>query len=360
MSNTSKGLSPVFNLSKFDIMRIVKEDVNQLKVAYVKPQNVESAKTTGILKVMPANKWMQLAKDQAIPKMLFDELWHEGEINFMYADSNLGKSILAVQIADSISRGIAISGFKLEAEAQPVIYFDFELSVKQFENRYSIDYTHPYTFSDNFLRAELDPDAEVPDGFKGFEDYLIHCIEQTIKERGVKVLIIDNITFLGTDHEKAKETLPLMKQLKRLKEQYGLSILILAHTPKRDSSRPLTLNDIHGSKMLANFIDSAFAIGKSHMDEGLRYIKQIKERQKGKAYGEDNVCVCRIAKPENFVQFEFVGYGQEWQHLKPPSEDDRAARSAEVKKLSQQGMTQRAIADKLGIGLGTVNNLLKS
>ena len=89
---------------------------------------------------------------------------------------------------------------------------------------------------------------------------LVRCITET----GARILIIDNLTYLKAENEKAKDALPLMKHLKALKSKYSLSILAtLAHTPKRDMSKPLSPNDLQGSKMLMNFCDSSFAIGKS-------------------------------------------------------------------------------------------------
>ena len=44
-----------------------------------------------------------------------------------------------------------------------------------------------------------------------------------------------------------------LKYLKKLKSKHGLSILALAHTPKRDATKPLGRNDLQGSKMLINF-----------------------------------------------------------------------------------------------------------
>ncbi|NBO50672.1 MAG: hypothetical protein EBU80_13355 [Chitinophagia bacterium] len=76
----------------------------------------------------------------------------------------------------------------------------------------------------------------------------------------------------------AKEALPLMQKLKSLKTKYGLSMLVLAHSPKRSLFNPLTRNDIAGSKHLANFADSIFAIGESAQDKSFRYIKQLKSR----------------------------------------------------------------------------------
>jgi hypothetical protein len=64
----------------------------------------------------------------------------------------LGKPILAVQIANSISQGKPIPGFKLEAEKQSVLYFHFELTEKQFQNRYSENYENAYQFDKNLKR----------------------------------------------------------------------------------------------------------------------------------------------------------------------------------------------------------------
>jgi transcriptional regulator with XRE-family HTH domain len=147
-----------------------------------------------------------------------------------------------------------------------------------------------------------------------------------------------------------------MKQLKELKKKHGLSMLILAHTPKRDLTRPLTVNDIQGSKMVANFMDSAFAIGASTKGPTIRYIKQIKQRNTEPIYHAYNVCVCEIVNPGNFVQFRFSTYGEEWVHLR---EKNREEIIAKAKELDKNGLTQRQIAEELDISPGSVNNYLR-
>lgn len=319
----------------------------------------------GLFKVKTANQWIEQAKTSPIPLMLFGELWHDSELCILFADTNLGKSILAVQIADSISKGKTIAGFKLEAEKQTVLYFDFELSAKQFEIRYCMKneaekvLEHHYSFDENFKRLEINPDAEIPEN-KSFEDYLNQSLEQSITETGAKILIIDNLTYLKNETEKAKDALPLMKHLKALKSRYGLSILALAHTPKRDLSKPLTRNDLQGSKMLINFVDSCFAIGESHTDKHLRYLKQIKARNTEIIYDTENVAICQIQKPFNFLEFEFVGFGTEREHLKELTEKDRETNIEKAKELSQKGYSQRQISTELNISLGAVNKYLKS
>ncbi len=309
----------------------------------------------GLFKVMTANERLELAKKSPIPEMLFGEFWHEGEICILFSDSNLGKSILAVQIADSISRGQQIPGFKMEAPQQKVLYFDFELSPKQFEVRYSVKnealkvYENHYQFDKtNLLIVDISPEAEPPTETT-FENYLNQSLEQSIIETGAKILIIDNITYLKNETERSKDALPLMKYLKALKSKYGLSILALAHTPKRDLSRPITQNDLGGSKMLYNFIDSCFAIGQSNTDKNLRYIKQIKARNTAMIYDTENVIICQIDKPFNFLAFEFLNFGAEREHLKQLSEQDKELLEQniiELKKANSE-ISLRDIAKQL-------------
>jgi RecA-family ATPase len=302
----------------------------------------------GLFKVQTANDWIEQAKARPIPKMLFSEFWHEGEVSILFADTNLGKSILAVQIADSISQGNPIPGFKLEAQTQKVLYFDFELTDKQFQNRYSIEYENPYHFNNNLFRVEINSDSDIPEGMS-FEDYLNKSIENAIVETGAKCLVIDNLTYLSAETEKAKNALPLMKQLKVLKSKYNLSLLILAHTPKRDLSKPITRNDLQGSKMLINFCDSCFSIGESSTDKSIRYLKMIKARNTEIIYDSENVIECSICKPGNFLKFEMLNFGKETMHLKVISDKDKADLENQIIELIQTEpeLTSYAIAKKL-------------
>jgi RecA-family ATPase len=347
-------IKPIFELDKYSIgIDDIKTEAEQLL-----KQGNEAKEIKGLFTVKTANSWIEQAKTRPIPQMLFGEFWFEGEICILFADTNLGKSILAVQIGNSISKGEQIRGFKLETSKQPILYFDFELSDKQFENRYSIKFEHHYNFDNNFIRVEINPDAAIPDT-QNFEDYLNYSLERSITETGAKIIIIDNLTYLKNETEKAKDALPLMKHLKALKNKYGLSILALAHTPKRDLTKAITRNDLQGSKMLINFCDSSFSIGESHSDKNLRYLKQIKQRNTEQIYDAENVCVCQIDKPLNFLMFEFVNFGKEWEHLKQHTEKDKENLNEKVSELKQQGRSLREIAIELGISHMKVSRILK-
>lgn len=346
------------NLVTTEINEELKNFKNDLNKEFENHENIEMK--NNCFKVKTITTWIEEAKSRPVPKMLFSELWFENELCILFSDTNLGKSALAIQIANSISKGFNINGFKLEVSPQKVLYFDFELSDKQLEKRYSNSYEDHYEFNPNFLRAELNSEQETPDEFKTFEEFLCNSLEQTVITASVKILIIDNLTYLKNDTEKAKDALHLMKLLNNLKRKYSLSILVLAHTPKRDATKPISKNDLSGSKMLMNFCDSCFAIGESFQENGLRYLKQIKQRNTEQIYDTHNVIICKIENPSNFLQFSFIGLENEFEHLKqftPQTGDDRLSK---VLELKAEGLPNTKIAEILKCSEGTIRGILKN
>ena len=294
-----------------------------------------------------ATDWIEEAKTKPVPLMLFSELWYEGETCFLYADTNVGKSILAVTIADSISKGTPLQGFKLEAPAQKVVYVDFEINCKQFERRSSDNFEGHYSFSENFIRVELNS-RNMSATYTRLEDYIIAEMERVMLKHQAKILIVDNLTFLSSDAEKSKEASELMKSLNRLADLHGWSILVLSHTPKRDPSQQLLMKDLKGSGSLAIFCDSAFAIGRSARDKDLRYIKQVKQRSTHEIYGEENVIICLLTKHDNFMQFIYQGLGNERAHLRRKTEEEVTSQQEQAIELYNSGLSLRKIADKVG------------
>jgi RecA-family ATPase len=311
-----------------------------------------------LLVVKSANDWLKQAKERPIPAQLFSEFWFEGELCILFSDTNLGKSILAVGLAASLSEGQPIPGFNLEGGPRTVLYLDFELSDKQFEARYSENYANHYHFSDLFYRAELEGEGPVEAGIT-LEQQLFASLERALVKTKASVLIVDNITYLRSETERASHALPLMKQLKALKRKYNLSILSLAHTPKRDMSKPLTRNDLQGSKMLINFCDSAFALGESCQEKSLRYLKQIKARNTEVVYDGENVCICQVVKRVNKLMMEKIGYGSEQMHLRKLSEQEEDHTVRQIKKLKAQGRSNVEIAKALGVSEGSIRHWLR-
>ena len=151
----------------------------------------------------------------------------------------------------------------------------------------------------------------------------------------------------------------MMKMLKKLQTKHKLSMLILAHTPKRDMSRPITQNDAAGSKMILNFADSAFAIGESAKEENLKYIKQIKQRNTERIYGSTKVILCNIVKDYNFLCFNFKGYGVETEHLKQLDNKEKEDINEKVLQLHRERLSSRKIGEQVGLSHMQVSRIIK-
>lgn len=269
-----------------------------------------------IFNAMTANQTIEAAKEQKNPKKLFKEFWIENEVCCLFADANVGKSILAVQISDMIANKLG--------KDETILYYDFELSKKQFELRYTDEKNHStFKFNDKFIRVELNSDnvREYCESTKqSFDEVIINGIEANIAKYNSKAIIVDNLSWLVNMKDTATTAGNLMKNLCTLKKKYGISILVLSHTPKRNLGTPLTQNSLSGSKKLTNFFDAMFAVGMSIKDPSIRYIKQIKVRTGEFKFGEDHVELCKIEKNGSFLGFNHIGYSSEMEQLKPSKE----------------------------------------
>lgn len=187
-------------------------------------------------------------------------------------------------------------------------------------------------------------------GFESYEAMLYSEILKAITHTGAKIIIVDNITFLKDKLEKSDKAIPLMKFLAGLKQKYQLSIMILAHTPKRDESKKISMNDLGGSKHISNFCDSAFAIGRSQQGSEIRYLKQIKQRSCPQIYGFDNVAVFDLSQPGNLLKFDFIGFSDETDHLKILTKKEREQIEDDILEMYQNNpeMSYGKIAEALG------------
>jgi AAA domain len=322
---------------------------------------------SNLFNIRSANEWLEEAKKRPEPKALFGDFWLEGELSILFSDTNRGKSTLAMQIAEAIARGEKMPPFETAPAAQKVLYFDFELGEKQFELRYSDTdgdgVRRHYRFADNLLRAQCAIHGELPPGFKSMAEFVQISFTALLRKTAARIVIVDNISFLKGVNESSSAAAQLMKALKYLKECYGLSILVLAHTPKLPFTSPLSLNDLQGSKMLSNFADNIFALGASHQAKDLRYLKHLKPRSTEIQFGASNVILYRIKKSRGFLHFEFEDYGRERDHLVWQNEyadGERAKSIMLAKQLYTQGATQRRIAYILGVSHTTVSRYLQA
>lgn len=286
------------------------------------------------------------------PRKIFGKFFFENEIALLLGDTNVGKTALAYDIAFATDNGYNFWGepmCEIPGEKN-IVFYDMENSKRQFAARY----VHKGFTLKNFTRVEFDQrniNFLSHDGF--LED-----LESRINVLVPNLFIIDNLSYL-LNSASAKESIEFMKRLKSLKETYScISILIIAHTKKRNMSRGLDQNDLYGSKFLMNFVDSAFGLGASVIDTSTRYLKQIKTRSAEKY---NQVAELEI-EGEPYLHFELVEWTPECNHMKQGHSRETIITEAiaeQIKEMTAEGYSVREIANAIGVSKSSVGRVTR-
>lgn len=131
---------------------------------------------------------------------LWGDFWWENELVFLFADSGIGKSILATQIAYEIAKGKS-ECTEVEMPPQAVLYFDFELSDRQLARRYK-----NAKFPKNLVRCTISDNVDSEE----FSMNVIEGIKDKLLDTKAKIMILDNLSYLSTQTAEAEYALSLI------------------------------------------------------------------------------------------------------------------------------------------------------
>ena len=312
----------------------------------------QSDDSEDLFEMMTPSEW--LGQDEFVPPgMLLGELWHEGELAVMYGDTSSGKSLLAVQLAEAIARGRAIKPFEITTEAQKVLLLDLGRSREQFARRYTAepdegDAVKAYEFSPDLVRVSLKNAVQIAPA----------KLESVIERSGAKVVIIDSLAYLQR-YALPRETVAVMRELRRLQNRFGLSILVLMNTSRVVNQRGISAADIPCSAVVTSHADSVFAIGRSGSKSDVRYFKHLKNSLEDTIYGASHVpFFAIIAAGGVFPSFHHMGFASEMSVRAHDNDHWEWQRIRNIKRLADEGKTIRAIAGELELSKTTVQRLL--
>ncbi|MGD9587972.1 MAG: AAA family ATPase [Pyrinomonadaceae bacterium] len=267
---------------------------------------------------------------------LFDEFWRRGELALLIGPAGAGKSLFAVQIADALARGREMDGFMTPYWRQKVLYVDLMLSDEQFAGRYSY-FTEKkriakrYKFAERFYRGRPNDPEE-----------LCEWLEAAVRENGFDVVIIDDLSAVKRTHDGIRETLKVMRRLKKLCSETGAAIMAIAACDEPRPGRLVSENDMGRSRILCTVAESVIALGPD--GSGHQRLVQLRSRHAKIFWTARNA-------PAGFVeQLESGLLGFRFDKRFDPCFDN-ATRTL-IKRahgLRARGMTFRAIAAELGI-----------
>lgn len=275
-------------------------------------QSEEKTRKT-VFKTKSANVLIEDARKEPPPKKLVGDLIYEEEQTILFAPTNLGKSILATQMAISVANGVNLdlgNGLILKNEVGKVttLFFDFELSDRQFLNRIGNKVLPDNLFISKIERGKV---------LNGTPKQIFELLKKEAETVKAKFIIVDNISKIGNKLEDTDNAIEFMSALWDLARHENYTILVIAHTPKINRKESLTSDSIAGSSKLAALSDSIIGMNEfvSHKESQV-YIKQIKTRNDSIKYGKGKVICTNITKDsDGFVKHEIFALSSEYEAL---------------------------------------------
>ncbi len=258
-------------------------------------------------------------------RRIIGDLIREREVSILFSDEKTGKTILALQFAIAAAKGENLFGradlFPNECEPMKVQIFDFEMENRELYDRYSdASSGEMYAFGPNIVRTIMNPECF---DLKAAPERLIAAVEAEIEKHQPKFVIIDNITWLVKESTDADVAADFMGKMLQLQRRHEMSVVVIAHTPKRNTAEPLESRNLAGSKNLVNFCKNLIGVAASKKDKPIRYIKHIFSRNSPVIFDENNVIECGIEKEagSSLLQWKLMGFSKELEHLTIPEQE---------------------------------------
>ena len=365
---------PPIEVPEFNLFGSGKEWYTEREDGYTAPatpvstprntQQADGADGLDFIMGQSLNSMMMKEQRKPVPEILWggdgngNALWFENEFAILFGRTNTGKSLYAVQIAEHISGQLG----------KTVLYLDLELSMKQFQERYTSKDGELHVWPDNLHRPDL---SMIGDGLYDSDKFL-PLIRRMMAKVNARVLILDNLTFLvNNGGMKAEDVKPICQEFCSWAKE-GYSILVVNHTPKIQPFTPLDINHCLGSSMLTNFVQSVFAIGTDSSNPSTgRYVKQLKSRNGRIVWDGNHVIPYVIDKTLAPTMLRFIQPVQLHQTGMDTQIPIQTARECDllkdadnmqleqIRKLHGQGMSNRKIAGELNLSPTTVGKRLK-
>lgn len=265
-------------------------------------------------------------------KELLGPLLRWSDTSLWFGGPGTGKSVLGIQAADAMSKGIGMFPEEIASElgdepeiryvlpnelGRPVkvMYLDLELKDRAFADR-TMSGDRRHEFNDNLLIMDKDPDYISRD-IKKYDQQMLAAIEFCVAKHQPEVFVVDNMTALTkrslVDEAVAQEFMALFEYMNK---KLGITIMAFAHTPKFvNPSEFLHQDNMAGSSIIQRFSENIIGLRTVYGDEGMIYIKECKTRNGVQTYGRENVLAAYMGRLDSgLLGFRFSHIDKE-EHL---------------------------------------------
>jgi len=219
----------------------------------------------------------------------------ERDLVLIGAESGVGKSELAYQIAFMNSEKLRVHLFALESdEDEPILRKIYKLAAYKYytDRRYSESVPYKEFNYRNFITNEVD--------MQEYEDHAIEILENKIINLNIwykkdckdineftkkiisikdecDLIVLDHVDYLDLDDgsNENRQMTEIMKQIRNLNDVYGLPIVVISHLRKKSNRKQILpdKDDFFGSSNKHKQVKTVILLSKDHEKENYKDFK---------------------------------------------------------------------------------------
>lgn len=264
---------------------------------------------------------------------LWKGIWERSEVACLFGLPNVGKSILAMQIAANVK----LMGLNVE-------YFDLE------------GLEHPIT-------PQFTP-TTMPTG-SDEETSPLDFITKIITVKKTQVAIIDDFDLLLDGDNSTANVKYTLNSLRQLSRKTSVAILIIAHSEPIKKNHVITAASLPHAYEIMHSCDSVFSLSQANRHNATchsrtHYIKQHKNRMAPVIYDDNSVLTVALTQHDGIIEFtDFKPLGNERQLLRDYGFHSQESIFEAIKQLNHCHYTTREIAAIVGMSQSQVSRIIK-
>ena len=173
---------------------------------------------------------------------------------------------------------------------------------------------------------------------------LCEWLEAVLRGNRFGAVIIDDLSAVKRTHDGVRETLAVMRRLKKLCVESGVAILAIAACDTPRPGRRVSERDMGRSRVLCGVADGVFALGPRADGGDGQCLVQLRSRNANIFWTERNAPVGNIERLENgMLGFRFD------KRFRPYIDDATFDLINRIRAMRETGKAFKAIAEELGI-----------
>tara|TARA_R100001594_G_scaffold27121_1_gene51834 strand:- start:964 stop:2826 length:1863 start_codon:yes stop_codon:yes gene_type:complete len=209
-----------------------------------------------------------------------EEILLENGTSSISGQSNVGKSILALQFAMSVAMGVPFLTFRVPRPRR-VLFVQFEMvdqmvaqRIEKLKKTMLVDYpTMESNYQKNLRITSVANIKIFTDQYEAIEGNLMAA------DPPFDVVVIDNIYTSGAANiAKNDELTQLMSRIDTLRKEYKCAWLLVSHHKKLEEKRPLEHGMVYGGSYFVNFLDNLIQVANTGRHKLLKVFKITKIR----------------------------------------------------------------------------------